>query len=79
MGLLSSLLGGTSRRRGYSSGFGSAFGGSSRRGYGRGRAASGGLLSSNLSRMALGGLAAYGARRFMNSRRQQPPVGPSAY
>jgi hypothetical protein len=78
MGLLSSLLGGTSRRRGYSSGFGSAFGGS-RRGYGRGRAASGGLLSSNLSRMALGGLAAYGARRFMNSRRQQPPVGPSAY
>ena len=76
MGLLSSLLGGNSRRRG----FGSAFGGSRRGyGYGRGRAASGGFLSSNLGRMALGGLAAYGARRFMNSRRQQPPVGPSAY
>ena len=74
MGLLSSLLGGTSRRRGYSSGF------VARRGSGYGRArSSGGFLSSGLGRMALGGLAAYGARRFMNSRRQQPPVGPSAY
>ena len=74
MGLLSSLLGGTSRRRGYSSGFGARRGAS----YGRGRS-SGSFLSSGLGRMALGGLAAYGARRFMNSRRQQPPVGPSAY
>lgn len=76
MGLLSALLGGTSRRRGYgsfgrrrSSGWGSS--------YGRGRS-SGSFLSSNLGRMALGGLAAYGARRFMNSRRQAP-ISPSAY
>ena len=76
MGLLSALLGGNSRRRGYG-GFGSRRGYGS---YGRGRS-SGGFMSSPLGRMALGGLAAYGARRFMASRRagQVPPSTPSAY
>ena len=73
MGLLSALLGGNSRRRGYG-GFGSRRGYSS---YGRGR--SSGFIGSPLGRMALGGLAAYGARRFMASRRQGPPTTPSAY
>ena len=73
MGLLSALLGGNSRRRGYG-GFGSRRGYSS---YGRGR--SSGFIGSPLGRMALGGLAAYGARRFMASRRQVPPSSPSAY
>ncbi|MBF5041653.1 hypothetical protein FGE12_04580 [Aggregicoccus sp. 17bor-14] len=77
MGLLSSLLGGNSRRRGYGGGFGSRRGSYAR--LGRGRAQSSGFLSSPLGRMALGGLAAYGARRFMASRRQQTPGGPSPY
>ena len=77
MGLLSSLLG-NSRRRGYG-GFGSRRG-SSFGSYGRGRS-SGNFLSSNLGRLALGGLAAYGARQYMNARRQQQPptAGPSGY
>ncbi len=76
MGLLSMLLGSASRRRGY------GYGGGSRRGYGGyGRGRSSGFMSSPLGRMALGSLAAYGARRFMASRRggQMPPTGPSAY
>ena len=75
MGLLSALLGGNSRRRGYG-GFGSRRSGF---GYGRGRSSSSSFIGSPLGRMALGGLAAYGARRFMASRRQGPPSTPSAY
>lgn len=61
MAFLSGLLGGGRRRRGYG-GFGAS------RAYGRAPASSG-FLASPLARMALGGLAAYGARRFYNSRR----------
>ena len=61
MAFLSGLLGGGRRRRGYG-GFGAS------RAYGRAPASSG-FLGSPLARMGLGGLAAYGARRFYNSRR----------
>jgi hypothetical protein len=75
MGLLGILLGSASRRRGYGSGFGSRRGYSAS--YGRGRSSS--FISSPLGRMALGSLAAYGARRFMASRQNRGPMGPSAY
>lgn len=38
-------------------------------GRGRSRSSSGGFLSGSLGRMALGGLTAYGMRRFMGNRR----------
>lgn len=76
MGLLSSLLGGgNTRRRSYGYGAGRT----SRAGYGRGRQSTN-FFGSPLGRMALGGLAAYGARRFYMGRRgPQTPVPPAAY
>jgi len=41
-------------------------------GYGRSRSASGGILGGSLGRMAIGGLTAYGMRRFLGNR---PPYG----
>jgi len=38
-----------------------------------GRRASGGFMSNPLARMALGGLATYAARRYMNRRRPALP------
>ncbi|MFP2929882.1 hypothetical protein ACLESO_32750 [Pyxidicoccus sp. 3LG] len=75
MSLLGSILGGYSGgRRSY--GFGSWNRGRTsygRRplgfGYGRSRAPSGGFFGSSLGRMAMGGLAAYGLRRFLGGRR----------
>ncbi|NVJ02653.1 hypothetical protein HV824_31665 [Myxococcus sp. AM009] len=67
MSLLGNILG---NRR--SSGFGGWSRGRSRygrRGYGRGRAASGGLLGGSLGRIALGGLAAFGLRKVLGNRR----------
>ncbi|NMO15591.1 hypothetical protein HPC49_44140 [Pyxidicoccus fallax] len=37
-------------------------------GYGRSRVASGGILGGSLGRMAIGGLTAYGMRRFFGNR-----------
>lgn len=68
MAFLSGLLGGGRRRRGFG-GYG-AF-----RAYGRAPASSG-FLGSPLARMALGGLAAYGARRFYASRRGASAASP---
>ncbi|MCP3139662.1 hypothetical protein [Pyxidicoccus xibeiensis] len=80
MSLLGSILGSyASGRRGYGSGGwnrGRTSYGRSPLGFGyggRSRAASGGFFGSNLGRMAMGGLAAYGLRRFLGSRR--PPMG----
>jgi hypothetical protein len=75
MSLLGSILGGLAGGgRSYGSGGwnrGSTGFGRRPMGYGSGRSrtASGGVLSSSLGRMAIGGLTAYGMRRFFGARR----------
>lgn len=75
MSLLGNILGNLGGNRGYSGSGGWNRGRTSygRRpigyGYGRSRTASGGILGSTLGRMALGGLTAYGMRRFFGNRR----------
>lgn len=74
MSLLGSILGGLAGgSRGYSAGGWNRGSSYARRprgfGYGRSRASSGGFLSGSLGRMAIGGLTAYGMRRFFGGRR----------
>jgi hypothetical protein len=76
MSLLGTILGGMAMSRGSSFGSGGFNRGRTsygRRpmgyGYGRSRTSSGGLLGGSLGRMAMGGLAAYGMRRFLGGGR----------
>jgi hypothetical protein len=65
MNFLNRLFGGSARgRRAYGRGFGR-----SRRAYGRRRQAPPGFINSPIGRIAIGGLATYAMRRFMNRRR----------